>query len=103
MMTPIDSIRYNKSFLRAGFMCMEPSTGMVKAYVGGLDYSHFMYDMVMGGRRQVGSTIKPFLYSLAMETASRLATWFLTCNTHIWWQEDHGRRVTLQEDDTGRW
>lgn len=67
MMTPIDSIRYNKSFLRAGFMCMEPATGMVKAYVGGLDYSHFMYDMVMGGRRQVGSTIKPFLYSLAME------------------------------------
>lgn len=67
MMTPIDSIRYIKSFLRAGFMCMEPSTGLVKAYVGGLDYTHFMYDMVMNGRRQVGSTIKPFLYSLAME------------------------------------
>ena len=67
LMTPIDSIRYNKSFLRAGFMSMEPSTGLVKAYVGGMDYSHFMYDMVMLGRRQVGSTIKPFLYSLAME------------------------------------
>ena len=67
MMTPIDSIRYNKSFLRAGFMSMDPSTGCVKAYVGGLDYTHFMYDMVMNGRRQVGSTIKPFLYSLAME------------------------------------
>ena len=67
VMTPLDSIRYVKSFLRAGFMSMDPKTGAVKAYVGGLDYSHFMYDMVMGGRRQVGSTIKPFLYSLAME------------------------------------
>ena len=66
-MTPLDSIRYVKSFLRAGFMSMDPKTGAVKAYVGGLDYSHFMYDMVTGGRRQVGSTIKPFLYSLAME------------------------------------
>ncbi len=66
-MTPLDSIRYYKSFLRAGFMSMDPKNGNVKAYVGGLDYNHFMYDMVMGGRRQVGSTIKPFLYSLAME------------------------------------
>ena len=67
VMTPIDSIRYVKSFLRAGFMSMDPKTGAVKAYVGGLDYNHFMYDMVMNGRRQIGSTIKPLLYSLAME------------------------------------
>lgn len=67
IMTPMDSIRYYKSFLRAGFMSIDPHTGAVKAYVGGLDYSHFQYDMVMLGRRQVGSTIKPFLYSLAME------------------------------------
>lgn len=67
LMTPLDSIRYVKSFLRAGFMSMDPKTGEVKAYVGGLDYSNFMYDMVMNGRRQVGSTIKPFLYALAME------------------------------------
>ena len=67
VMSPLDSIRYYKSFLRAGFMSMDPKTGAVKAYVGGLDYAHFMYDMVTGGRRQVGSTIKPFLYSLAME------------------------------------
>ena len=66
-MTPMDSIKYYKSFLRAGFMSMDPKTGFVKAYVGGLDYNYFMYDMVTGGRRQVGSTIKPFLYSLAME------------------------------------
>ena len=67
IMTPYDSIRYYKSFLRSGFVSMDPRTGYVKAYVGGLDFSHFQYDMVMGGRRQVGSTIKPFLYSLAME------------------------------------
>ena len=67
VMTPMDSIKYYKGFLRAGFMSMDPKTGAVKAYVGGLDYNHFMYDMVTGGRRQVGSTIKPFLYALAME------------------------------------
>ena len=67
IMTPLDSIRYYKSFLRAGFMSMCPQNGYVKAYVGGLDFTHFAYDMAMEGRRQVGSTIKPFLYSLAME------------------------------------
>ena len=67
MMTPMDSIRYVKSFLRTGFMSMDGITGQVKAYVGGMNYNHFMYDMVMGGRRQIGSTIKPFLYALAME------------------------------------
>ena len=66
-MTPIDSIRYYKAFLRTGFMSICPQNGHVKAYVGGLDFTHFAYDMVMEGRRQVGSTIKPFLYSLAME------------------------------------
>lgn len=67
VMTPLDSIRYYKSFLRAGFVSIEAQTGAVKAYVGGLNYNHFMYDMVMDGRRQVGSTIKPFLHALAME------------------------------------
>lgn len=67
LMSPMDSIRYYKKFLRSGMMSMDPKTGAVKAYVGGLNYEHFMYDMVMSGRRQVGSTIKPFLYSLAIE------------------------------------
>ncbi len=67
VMTPIDSIKYYKSFLRTGFISVCPQNGHVKAYVGGLDYEHFSYDMVMDGRRQVGSTIKPYLYSLAME------------------------------------
>lgn len=66
IMSPMDSIRYHKSFLRTGFMSMDPRTGHVKAYVGGIDYNDFQYDMVNGGRRQIGSTIKPFLYSLAM-------------------------------------
>ena len=67
VMTPLDSIRYYKMFLRTGFLSMCPQNGHVKAYVGGMDFSHFAYDMAMEGRRQVGSTIKPFLYSLAME------------------------------------
>ncbi|MDL2277178.1 transglycosylase domain-containing protein [Parabacteroides sp. OttesenSCG-928-G07] len=66
IMTPLDSIRYQKSFLRTGFMAMDPLTGQVKAYVGGIDYNYFQYDMITSGRRQVGSTMKPFVYSLAM-------------------------------------
>ena len=66
IMTPLDSILYYKSFLRTGFFSMDPRNGHVKAYVGGLDFQHFAYDMATEGRRQVGSTIKPFLYSLAM-------------------------------------
>ena len=67
IMTPMDSIRYYKHFLRAGFMSMDPRNGHVKAYVGGPNYSYFQYDMAMVGRRQIGSTVKPFLYTLAME------------------------------------
>lgn len=66
IMSPMDSIRYHKSFLRTAFMSMNPHNGYVKAYVGGIDYNYFQYDMVNGGRRQIGSTIKPYLYSLAM-------------------------------------
>jgi len=68
IMSPTDSIRYMKSFLRTGFMAMDTHSGAVKAYVGGSDYKYFQYDMVNMGERQVGSTIKPFLYSLAMES-----------------------------------
>lgn len=67
-MTPRDSILYTKSFLRTGFMSMDPNTGFVKAYVGGPDFRFFQYDMVSTGRRQIGSTIKPFLYTYAMES-----------------------------------
>lgn len=65
-MTPLDSILYYKRFMRTGFVAMDPHNGHVKAYVGGIDFSTFQYDMVSMGRRQVGSTIKPYLYSLSM-------------------------------------
>ena len=67
IMTPMDSIIYYKHFLRAGFMSMDAHSGAVKAYVGGVDYEHFQYDMVSLGRRQVGSTAKPYLYALSLE------------------------------------
>lgn len=66
VMTPMDSIRYYKYFLQAGLMSVESGTGFVRAYVGGIDYRYFQYDHVIQSRRQVGSTFKPFLYSLAM-------------------------------------
>jgi penicillin-binding protein 1A len=68
IMSPKDSILYMKSFLRAGFMAMDSRTGAVKAYVGGPDFHYFQYDMINSGKRQIGSTVKPFLYSLAMES-----------------------------------
>ena len=67
VMTPLDSIRWNKYFLRCGFMSMDPHTGAVKAYVGGPNFSQFQYDMVNTGRRRIGSTVKPYLYTLAMD------------------------------------
>jgi len=66
-MTPRDSIRYYKSFLQASMMSMTPQTGEIKAWVGGIDYKHFKYDMVKTGKRQVGSTFKPFLYATAID------------------------------------
>jgi penicillin-binding protein 1A len=67
VMTPRDSLLYQKHFLRTGFMSMDPRNGYVKAYVGGPNFTFFQYDMVSTGRRQIGSTIKPFLYTYAME------------------------------------
>ncbi len=68
LMTPLDSLKYYKGFLHSGLVCMDMEMGDVKAYVGDINYSHFRYDMVGQARRQVGSTIKPFLYALAMES-----------------------------------
>lgn len=67
VMSPMDSIRWLKTYLRCGFLSMDPLTGHVKAYVGGPDFAHFQYDMATMGRRQVGSTVKPYLYTLAMD------------------------------------
>ncbi len=108
VMTPMDSIRYYKSFLRAGFCTMEARTGAVKAYVGGLNFTHFQYDMVTEGRRQVGSTIKPFLYSLAMENG------FTPCDSVLNvqqtymvagkpWTPRNGSRARYGEEVTLKW
>ena len=67
LMTPMDSIRHYKKFLRTGLVSIDPTTGYVKAYVGGLNYTYFQYDMAIKGRRQIGSTMKPFVYAMAME------------------------------------
>lgn len=67
VMTPLDSIRYYKTFLRTAMMSMEPQTGHVKAWVGGVDYKHFQYDNVIQGSRQAGSTFKPFVYAAAID------------------------------------
>lgn len=67
IMTPLDSIRYYKHFLQSGLMAMEPQTGYIKAWVGGINYKYFQYDHVGQGARQVGSTFKPFVYATAIE------------------------------------
>ncbi len=67
LMTPLDSIRYHKSFLHASMVSMTPQTGEVKAWVGGIDYKFFKYDMAKKGRRQIGSTFKPFVYATAID------------------------------------
>jgi len=67
LMTPLDSIKHSLSYLRSSFMAMDLKSGEVRAYVGGPNYKYFMYDMVKDGKRQVGSTVKPFLYTLAMQ------------------------------------
>ena len=77
IMSPMDSIRYHKHFLRCGFMSMDAQSGHVKAYVGGPNFEYFQYDMVTSGRRQVGSTVKPFLYTLAMADGME------PCNTTV--------------------
>jgi penicillin-binding protein 1A len=71
VMTPLDSIRYYKTFLRAAMMSMEPQTGHVKAWVGGINYRHFQYDNVIQGARQAGSTFKPFIYAAAIDQLRR--------------------------------
>ena len=67
VMRPIDSIRHYKHFLRSGMMSMNPQTGHVKAWVGGINYKHFQFDHVFQGKRQIGSTFKPFVYASAID------------------------------------
>jgi len=108
VMTPMDSIHYYKFFLQAGLMSMEPTSGYVKAYVGGINYKHFQYDHVTQGARQVGSTFKPFLYTLAMQNGLSPCTKIANIQPIIYldngdtWEprnstsKDKGLEITLQ-------
>ncbi|MCF8371305.1 MAG: transglycosylase domain-containing protein [Bacteroidales bacterium] len=109
VMTPMDSINYYLHFLQAGFMSMDPHTGFVKAYVGGINYRHFKYDHVKVGKRQVGSTIKPFLYTIAMQEGYSpcdkvlcIPTSFTLADGTTWTPENagqdeyEGKQVTLK-------
>jgi penicillin-binding protein 1A len=107
-LTPMDSIRYYKFFLQAGMMSMDPHTGYVKAYVGGIDYRYFQYDHVKLSKRQVGSTFKPFLYTLAMQEGESPCTKYPNVqpvidlpNGDVWAPENasderRGEEVTLK-------
>ena len=109
IMSPLDSIKYYKSFLHTGFMCMDSETGHVKAYIGGVDYSHFQYDMCTQGKRQVGSTMKPFLYALAMqmgmspcdEAPNEQRTYIVAGNQH--WTPRNGSRARYGEMVPLKW
>ncbi|MBR1990898.1 MAG: transglycosylase domain-containing protein [Bacteroidales bacterium] len=84
-LTPYDSIRYMKSFLQCGFMAMEPTSGQIKAYVGGVNYEAFQYDHVMSSRRQVGSTFKPYVYASAMDgSGGMLSPCTMVPNTSVY-------------------
>lgn len=96
-MTPYDSILYHKQILRASFMAMDPSTGYVKAYVGGPNYRYFKYDMVKQGKRQVGSTIKPFIYTFAISMGYDPCT--LVPNLPVTIETDNG---TIWQTQRGR-
>ncbi len=100
IMTPMDSLIYSKHFLRAGFMSMDPVSGHVKAYVGGPNFSFFQYDMVSTGRRQIGSTIKPFLYTYAMEEGFTPCDEFLNEQPTIY--DELGRPWTPRNSGTSR-
>lgn len=109
-MTPDDSIRYYKSILRCGFVAIEPGTGYVKAYVGGPDYRYFKYDNVSQGKRQIGSTVKPFLYTLAMQEGMtpcdkvvNLPQTFVLFDGSTWTPRSTDREEWIGQTVTLRW
>jgi penicillin-binding protein 1A len=109
IMSPMDSIRYYKFFLQAGMISIDPHTGYVKAYVGGIDYRFFQYDHVKFAKRQVGSTFKPFLYTLAMQEGESPCTKYLNVqpvieldNGDVWAPENAGKD-RIGEEVTLKW
>ncbi len=109
VMSPMDSIRYFKFFLQAGFMSMDPHTGYVKAYVGGIDYRYFQYDHVVVAKRQVGSTFKPFLYTLAMQEGESPCSKYPNVQPVIElpngdiWAPENSSKERLGEEVTLKW
>jgi len=104
IMSPLDSIRYVKSFLRSGFVSMDAKTGAVKAYVGGVNFNHFKYDMATTGRRQVGSTTKPFLYALSLENGMSPCDQVLNVQTTYGnWTPRNGSRSHYGEMVSLKW
>jgi penicillin-binding protein 1A len=111
VMSPWDSIRWHKSFLRSSMMAMNPHTGEVKAYVGGINYKHFKWDGVKVQKRQIGSTFKPFLYTLAMQDKPELTPCYKVLNVQqsfivndsIWRPRSSGRREHLYKQVTLKW
>ena len=97
IMSPNDSIRYYKAYLHAGLISIDPSTGFVKAWVGGVDFKHFAYDHVRLGKRQVGSTIKPFIYATALSMKS------VTPCTRLTSDENCVITVNNNNEIIGRW
>jgi len=101
IMTPRDSVRWLKYFLRCGFMAIDPHTGQVKAYVGGPDFTHFQFDQATQGRRQIGSTVKPYLFTLAMDegmwpcdTVKNISYTLMDANGNEWTPRDaHAEQV----------
>ncbi len=108
-MTPMDSIRYYKTFLQTGFTAIEPQTGFVKAWVGGINHEHFKYDHVRVGARQVGSTFKPFVYALAIQEGkspcyqvANVKTCITTADGKEWCPDnsdngDNGKMINLKQ------
>ncbi len=103
-MTPMDSIRYYKTLLRTGFMAMDPVTGNVKAYVGGIDFVSFKYDHVTQGKRQAGSTFKPFLYILAMQEGGSPCDQVLNQMQTIPWNDSlYTPHSNSRKEDLNQW
>ena len=104
VMTPRDSILYYKKFLRSALVSIEPRTGQVKAYVGGLDFTHFQYDMALVGRRQIGSTMKPFVYAMGLQGGMTPQTTIMNAQrTYGDWTPRNGSHSRYGEMVTLKW
>ncbi|MBL7138146.1 MAG: transglycosylase domain-containing protein, partial [Bacteroidales bacterium] len=109
VMTPFDSIRYYKFFLQAGLMSMDPHTGYIRAYVGGIDNKYFQYDHVILSKRQVGSTFKPFLYTLAIQEGETPCTHYPNVQPviELWngdkWAPENSSHDRIGEEVTLKW